>query len=975
MFRFSSALFFLSAGCAQAAGLFLETEFFANKGGWVIDTQSIEQMGSPYLLAHGCGAPVADASTPVTLPGSGTWKVWARTRDWTPDFDGVKPGRFRIAVDGQYLPAELGVAPAAWDWVEAGTFTAASPGVTVALHDLTGFDGRCDALYFTDDLSAQPSAWRELQFQDASPLPVSIFDFVVVGGGIAGTGAAIAAAEQGLSVALIQDRPMLGGNASNEIRVKTEGTSRNNPIVLAIKNESSNTIDASSYDARRMAKAAQYPTLTLFTGYHAYGVVTNSSGAITAVDARRTDSPERIRFEAPLFADCTGDGSVGVWAGARFFMGREAKSTYNESLAPAAADSQVMGSSLMWRTKTGSEPSTFPEVPWALTVAKTSALTGGNWQWEYGMHLDTVAHAEEIRDHLLRAIYGNFYNAKQKPENANREFEWVPYIAGKRESRRLLGDYIVTENDVRSKKYFEDAVGSANWSIDLHFTTATSYLSDTTHHQVGEWYFPYRSLCSADVPNLFIAGRHASFSRVASGSSRVMNTTGQMGVAVGYAASLCKKYACSPRDIYRSKAKTTELQFLIGGVWPQRPSTLNEESAVAVDNLEAHVSGTWVTSDWEKGRFGANYLHNNKIASDDRWVKYTPALPRTGVYTLQQIWNGTSDRAPSVPVEIAYADGIRTNYVNMSQNSGVWNTVATGLRFSQGTTGSAKIITKGTTGYVMADAFRWIPMPDDIIIDNLDPAGVEISGNWIATQATSKGYGGTALKNAASSAGTWVRFTATPARTGAYTVKIHRLSASGSKIVPVEITHADGRTIVNADLSGENNATWMTLGTWSFKAGQPAGVRILTEGCAVSYVFADAVWLSFTDEFDRDGNGLPDDWERHHFLTEGGTDPDADADGDGLCNYGEYIAGTDPADPASTFSIRDLLNGASEAPDTITLRWPSAEGRVYSILHTPNLSTPFATLIGDIPATPPSNSHAIPRSATRGFFKIGVSLP
>ena len=169
---------------------------------------------------------------------------------------------------------------------------------------------------------------------------------------------------------------------------------------------------------------------------------------------RETRSGERRRLQGTLFVDCTGDGWIGYWAGADYSVGREAAATYGESLAPATADTKTMGNTLMWKTRTAAGPVSFPAVPWALPVAGTRADTGGDWNWEYGLSLDTIADAEHIRDHLLRAIYGNFWNAKQKPANTNLALAWVPHVAGKRESRRLLGDHILTQSDVQNGVYF-----------------------------------------------------------------------------------------------------------------------------------------------------------------------------------------------------------------------------------------------------------------------------------------------------------------------------------------------------------------------------------------------------------------------------------------------------------------------------------------------------------------------------------------
>ncbi len=1114
---------------ASAAEVLVEAESFAQKGGWALDTQFVDVMGSPYLLAHGMGVPVADAATTVTLPAAGTWRLWVRTRDWTPDFAGEKPGRFQVSLNGETLPTVFGTTPATWGWVDGGTVTLADAEVELRLKDLTGFEGRCDALCITDDLSASAPpndaaglrAWRaQRRGEDSVPETSGDYDFVVVGGGLAGTCAAIAAAEQGLTVALIQDRPVLGGNGSGEIRVQTQGEKRHR-IVTAVANDAVNMSSNSvTYDVKRLAEVAKYPTITLFTGWRAYGVVTNGLRQLVSVDARQMDSGVRQRFSAPLFADCTGDAWVGYWAGASYRSGREAMAEFGESRAPAAADAMTMGNTLMWTSRDTGSATNFPAVPWALTVAGTRVATGGDWYWEYGMHLSTITDAEAIRDHLFRAIYGNFYNAKQSGANANRALDWVPYVAGKRESRRLLGDYLLVQSNIVQGVYFEDAVGTATWSIDLHYPTAVSYISTYTPTAVSKWYFPYRCLYSRDISNLFMAGRNVSVSHVALGSPRVMNTCGQMGVAVGYAAGLCKKYGCLPREIYRSPAKTAELQLAIGGIYPQRvvvepeppevavlvdntsvpaddirgtwtasvsaagqfegtnylhdgstgkgsdkwiryaPSLpeaayyevfqkwssgdnratnvlvevihadgtntvqvnmrqsggvwnslgvwrflagsagsariLTEGTAgnyviadafrfvksdnVTVDNPAAELSGAWVGSVGSTGQFyGTNYLHNNTQASASLWARYRPNVSEAGVYRLQQMWNGSSGRATAAKIEVAYADGTATNTVDMNKNSGQWNTLGR-YRFASGTNGFARIHTLGSAGLsVIADAFRWT-RTDDVIVDNADASGVAWSGKWVGSQYESKRYGTNYLHNGKVFSPTnWVRFTPHLRAAGSYEVRLIWNGTDRATNVAVEVAHADGVSRVTVDMR-QNSGVWNALGVWRFDEGQAGSVRILTEASGANTVIADAVWfapyVAPTDSDDWDGNGLPDVWERFYFLNEGGVDPDADADGDGLCNGGECVAGTDPTDRASTFNIRELVSGGDAgqpAPNELTLRWPSLEGRVYDVLWSPTLGGTFSVIATGLPATPPSNSHTVDTAGhAAGFYKIVV---
>ena len=809
----------------------VEAESFATKGGWVVDPQFVDVMGSPYLLAHGMGEPVADAETSVEFGFPGLVRAWVRTRDWTPDWEGEKPGRYRLEVGGETFPADLGVAPPDWGWVNAGVVRVAAGPQTVALKDLTGFEGRCDAVWFTSVAATNPppndaealAAWRaEKRGESAAPNDVVNADLVVVGGGIAGTCAAVAAADAGLTVALVQDRPMLGGNASDEVRVKTENAGDEfHWIVKAVKNSPKNAESMANDDARRMDYIASYPNISVHTLWRAYGVVTNAQRQIVAVDARHVETGARRRLIAPLYVDATGDGWLGYWAGAAFMLGREAKDEYGEALyAPDTADTSTMGSSLLWTTKDAATAYEFPSVPWATKVSGSRASTAGDWTWETGLDPgeDTIYDAEMLRDRLLRAIYGSFSNAKAKAGNQNLVFKWVPYVAGKRESRRIVGDYVVRESDVTGTRPFEDAIGIATWSIDLHFPQGDSgFIAGTNHRYYPAWWMPYRSICCRDVPNLFLAGRCASYTHVAFGSSRVMHAGGQQGVAAGYAASLCAKYGCRPRDIYRDAEKTAELQALINKrneyTWPT-PSPPNELFSVIVDNADAsgvEVSGAWPSSSYNADRYGADYLHNNKQASESLWVKYTPALPSNATYVVSLFWNGDSSRSASVPVEIVHDGGVETNLVDMTRKSSTWN----------------------------------------------------------------------------------------------------------------------------------------AIGAWRFAKGTSGHVRILTAGQAGKTVIADAVKFAVVEEVDgddRDGNGLPDAWERWHFLQNGGTDPQADPDDDGFTNREEWLSGTDPLDPCSPLLISDFR----KSPVEMTISWRAQAGHVYRVYMSETLDLGSFRAFGEV---------------------------
>lgn len=581
---FLSCFILLLVSCQQNVNeILVEAESFSEKGGWVVDPQFVEQMGSPYLLAHGLGIPVQDAITSINVPAKGRYNIWVRTRNWAPG-KWEAPGRFRLEINGTELVTDLGTEEG-WVWQYAGKASLRDTVAKITLRDLTGFEGRCDAVYLSTSGSIPPngmkelSQWRKmiLKISDV-PERIESFDLVVVGGGIAGCAASVAAASQGLKVALVHDRPVLGGNASSEIRVHTEGITWKSDSIL----KNLNTVwwpngdpDAANDDKKRMDYMNSIENISIYLNMRAYA--SNSEpGIIKSVDARHTSTGESIRFEAPLFIDCTGDGWIGYWAGADYMYGREDSSKFKEDWtengelwSPAKADNRVMGSSVLWRTVDKGNPTEFPEVPWAMDVAQQYSATMGTWKWEYADDdKNQIANGEEIRDHMLMAIYGSFYNAKKKPENANLALEWTSYLLGKRESRRLVGDYIYTFQDEKKMTEFPDAVAKEERDVDVHYQqkikdpSQPDFLSEALFYKVDHYYIPFRSLYSKNINNLLMAGRCFSCSHVGLGGPRVMNTTGQMGVAVGYAAALSKKYSTNPRGVYRNHIK--ELQRLIG---------------------------------------------------------------------------------------------------------------------------------------------------------------------------------------------------------------------------------------------------------------------------------------------------------------------------------------------------------------------------------------------------------------------------
>ena len=583
MKRIIMMLFFVSAliGCRNEE-LFVEAESFAVKGGWQLDQQFMDVMGSPYLIAHGAGVPVEDACSQVRLPGKGEWHVYVRTYNWvSPWYDGEGPGKFKVAVAGEELSETVGAAGTQWMWQYAGSFNAHRRQVSVSLKDLTGFDGRCDALYFSrvkdPELPADVAGMSELRSGLIKnynvPSDKGEYDLVVAGGGVAGMCAAVAAARQGLKVALIHNRPVLGGNNSAEVRVHLGGSIECGPypnLGNMIKEfghtRKGNAKPAENYeDWKKMSFVEAEENVSLFLNAHVTGVEM-ADGAIAALLARDIETGELMRFSAPVFSDCTGDAAVGYLAGAEWRSGRESQAETGEPGAVEVADRQVLGSSVQWNSKDMGQLSPFPvfEYGKVFTEESVQKVKGGEWTWETGMLRDQVFEAERVRDHGLLVVYSNWSYLKNhssvREQFADRALDWVAYIAGKRESRRLVGDVMLTQNDILGEVPYEDGTCAASWSIDLHypdpantaFFPGEEFKAVCTQEYIEIYPIPYRCFYSRNIPNLFMAGRNISVTHVALGTVRVMRTTAMMGEVVGLAASVCHRHGCLPRDVYKT---------------------------------------------------------------------------------------------------------------------------------------------------------------------------------------------------------------------------------------------------------------------------------------------------------------------------------------------------------------------------------------------------------------------------------------
>lgn len=747
------------ASLRAAQPILVEAESFADPGGWQLDTQFIDMMGSPYLIAHGLGKPVKDAVTRVRVPEAGSWRVWVRTKDWVAPWNAPgSPGRFQLFVNGKPLATEFGTAGAQWHWQDGGTIDLPAGEAELRLHDLTGFNGRCDAIVLSqgagapDNSSEVLPAWRRLALGlPADPENAGEFDIVFIGGGYAGTCGAISAARMGLKAALVQNRPVLGGNGSSEVRVWAKGNTPGGlyPVGDIIRElEDHATASPGTYEEfedekkERIVRAEK--NIVLFLGHHAFEVVKDGK-RIQAVRALETRTGRIREFRAPYFCDTTGHGTIGMLAGAELTMIPDGR----------------MGMSNMWRWENTDQPQSFPDTPWALDLAEGEfpypRKFHAEWFWESGYDKHPIQDLELIRDWNLRANFGAWNAIKNKGaytrsdetglNHANAALVWMAYVGGTRETQQLLGDVVLTQEDILSGRKFDDACVLSTWSIDLHYPQEqylgkyadNPFISRAEHgkgvDRLTGYPVPYRCFYSRNIENLFMAGRNVSVTHEALGTVRVMKTCGMMGVVVGKAAAVARRHEATPRDVYeRYLPELIELLELPGNMrrgtlaasfaadpsLPKFDPISPAEAAggvdpkkiegIIIDDDAAKLTGNWTTGSGLKGFIGSQYRY-----SRDGRARFEFEIPETGAWDLRLSWQPHENRSSRTKVQTEIDGKIAAEtVVNQTQAPLLKHGFhSLGRRsLEKGQKGAIVILTEGANGNVHIDAVQLLKTND-----------------------------------------------------------------------------------------------------------------------------------------------------------------------------------------------------------------------------------------------------------------------
>ncbi len=479
-----------------------------------------------------------------------------------------------------------------------------------------------------EHVAPDPAAAHALRDGQSTDVHTDLtFDLVIAGGGIAGTTAAISAARNGVKVALVHERSMLGGNSSSEVKLVPENIAGHRAWVkeMGIHDEFHTEERVRDHQVGREGlmnchwdlvlyeKVILEPNITLFLNTHMHRVTMRDAKRIDSIYCIQLGSERTFMLRAPLFLDATGDGVLAHRAGAECRWGREARSEYGEEAAPDTPDENKMGSTLFFRAVDTGRPVPFARPEWAaefpteddLYKRGHSHVEGGYWWIEVGTPYHQIHDNNAITHEALRQLLGVWDHIKNRgdhgAENYGLEFVgWWPY---KRECRRIMGDYVISQQHLQDPKPLDDAVAYGAWSIDIHTQggvlardqipcpplRSDEYWDEVSTYPYG---IPLRALYSKNVENLMMAGRPISCSYVGFSSSRVLSTGCIVGQAAGVAASICTKKGATPRDVAQRHAREVQQLLLtqdghIPGVVNEDPNDLARQAKVTASNSAA----------------------------------------------------------------------------------------------------------------------------------------------------------------------------------------------------------------------------------------------------------------------------------------------------------------------------------------------------------------------------------------------------
>ena len=599
--------------------LWIDAVDFEDYGGFVLETQFVREMGQPYLMANGVGEAAPPASVKLHIKEGGAYRFFVRTKNWYTEH---APDGLVLEVDGvraRHVLSRMNVS--GWYFEIGADFVLEKGEHVLRVYDTTGWFGRFSCVVITNDLDFVPS--RELSvlkkqralIKDEPAIVTDLggYDLAVVGGGVGGIVTAVTASRYGLRVALINDRPILGGNASEEANVALDGTAHRGyhelGVVMEIKNyKLSNGVsysEAFSHFVNAEKNLTFYPNMLLI------GALTEGD-EIKEISLAGTLDLKEYKLRADRFVDATGDAWLGYYAGASYRIGREARFEYGESLALKQGDSRTMSG-----CNTGSDPEGYGatvcgyfaskreyDVPfnapkWAIKLPEGDALSRnpdkihkGMWWLELPTDYDDLFESEFVRDSMIRLSVGYFDWLKnswsERERTKNLALDKICTYNAKRESRRLIGDYVLSENDYREGVTHFDAVGYVGWEIDLHHDKGIFSGKE------GEYFagrkipisaIPFGILYSKDVKNLLMTGRCISATHVAMGATRVQMTAGALGQAVATAVYLCKKHGVTPREIRNGYVDELQQLLLKDGLYI--PNVTNHDDEDLARSAEA----------------------------------------------------------------------------------------------------------------------------------------------------------------------------------------------------------------------------------------------------------------------------------------------------------------------------------------------------------------------------------------------------